>query len=218
MSKSSAHSLPKLKTKSDVHLARKLWHLFGILTMVAVYHYYGESMSRWIVGITLALAIPFDWARQNSGHLNRIAMKLFGPLMRDHEVDGMSGLTALLIGTAIILLLFPRDIVTLSLLFLAIGDPFASWAGLKYGREKLIGSKTLQGTMAGFVACSCVAAVYFYLNGLMIERLFIVVPIAGLIGAASELVSIAELDDNLTAPVLSGIGLWLLFYVYGGAS
>jgi dolichol kinase len=37
--------------------------------------------------------------------------------------------------------------------------------------------------------------------------------VAGVIGAASELVSAFNIDDNLTIPVLSGLGLTLLNYL-----
>lgn len=136
--------------------------------------------------------------------------------MREHEAKSFSGLSYLLVGAAILLAFFDRHILTLSLLFLAIGDPLASLVGIRFGRDRILGNKTLQGTFAAFAACATIAGVYYYLNGLMTERLLIVAPISGLIGAATELIPIGKLDDNLTCPVLSAIGLSVLFYLYGG--
>lgn len=143
-------------------------------------------------------------------------MKIFGPVMRQHESKAFSGLSYLLLGGIILLAFFERHVITLSLLFLAIGDPLASYVGIRFGRDRILGNKTLQGTLAAFFACSAIAGTYYYLNGIMTERLLIVAPISGVIGAATELIPIGKLDDNLTCPVLSAIGLTALFYLYGG--
>lgn len=50
----------------------------------------------------------------------------------------------------------------------------------------------------------------------MIDRILIVSILSGLIGAFAELIPIFKLDDNFTFPVVSSIGLWLLFYLFGG--
>lgn len=205
-----------LRTKSDLHLARKIWHFLGIVGMVLIYLYFGTKRSWWIIGGLLAFFLPLDWLRQTRPNLNRATMRVFGAVMRDHEKNRFSGLTYLLVGGVILLAFFDRHVITLSLLFLAIGDPLASYFGIRYGRDRILGNKTLQGTLAAFFACSAVAAAYYYFNGIMTERLLIVAPISGLIGAATELLPIGELDDNLTCPVLSAIGLSALFYLYGG--
>lgn len=116
----------------------------------------------------------------------------------------------------ILLAFADRHILILSLLFLAFGDPIASFIGLRYGRDRIMANKTLQGTLAAFFVCMVTAGVYYYLNGIMTERLFIVAPVSGLIGAFAELIPIGKLDDNLTFPVLSALGLSLLFFLYGG--
>jgi diacylglycerol kinase (CTP) len=206
----------KLRGKADMHWPRKIWHFTGIIIMLGIYHYFGPKMSWWILGGLMAFFFPLDYLRKTRPSLNAATFKVFGPLMRQHETNRMSGLSYLLFGAAILLAFFDRHIITLSLLFLAVGDPVASYFGIRFGRDKLLGNKTLQGTLAAFLACTLIASVYYYLNGLMLERIFIVAPVSGLIAAATELVPIGKLDDNLTCPVLSAIGLTALFYIYGG--
>jgi dolichol kinase len=116
----------------------------------------------------------------------------------------------------ILLALFDRHIVTLTLLFLAFGDPIASFCGIQFGKDKILGNKTLQGTLGSFAACTVIGALYYYFNNLMTERLLIVAPLSGLIGALAELVPIGKLDDNLTFPIIGSALLWVLFLVYGG--
>jgi dolichol kinase len=206
----------KLRSKSDLHLTRKLWHFTGIIGMILVYYYFGTKKSWWILLSLAAFFFPLDWLRQTRPGLNQATMRVFGPVMRQHEKQAFSGLSYLILGAIILLAFFERHVITLSLLFLAIGDPLASYVGIRYGRDRILGNKTLQGTLASFFACSAIAGTYFYLNGIMTERLLIVAPVAGLIGAATELIPIGKLDDNLTCPVLSAIGLSALFYLYGG--
>jgi len=205
-----------LRSKSDIHLARKIWHLTGIVGMVLIYNYFGTRQSWFIIGALAAFFIPLDLLRQSRPGLNAATIRVFGLFMRKHESDSLSGLSYLLMAGIILLAFFDRHVITISLLFLAIGDPLASYVGIRFGRDRILGNKTLQGTLAAFFACATIAGVYFYLNGIMTERLLIVAPISGLIGAATELIPIGKLDDNLTCPVLSAVGLTALFYLYGG--
>jgi diacylglycerol kinase (CTP) len=205
-----------LKQKSDIHLSRKLTHAFGVCTIAAIYNFESIKIC-WIIIVTaLLIVVPLDFLRLSQPSLNRAALAVFGPVMRRHESSGLSGMSYLLIACPFLLFLNVRPVVTLTLLFLAFGDPIASFFGIRYGKDRILGNKTLQGTMASFVVCTVIAGVFYYFNNLMTERLFIVVPLSGLIGALAELIPIGKLDDNLTFPVVGSILLWLLFKVYGG--
>jgi len=206
---------PSLKQRSDLHLSRKLWHCAGISAMTAFYNVFGPSTS-WTALLLLSLFfIPIDFLRLRYPGLNMVALKVFGPLMRTHESVEISGMTYLFVGCMFLLLFSNPHVVTLTLLFLAFGDPIASFFGIRYGKDRILGPKTLQGTLAAFTTCTALAAIYYYSNNLMVERLLIVAPLSGLIGALSELLPIGKLDDNLTFPVVCSCLLWVLFYVYG---
>jgi dolichol kinase len=207
--------MPTLKVRSDLHLARKIWHAAGVSGMAAGFLWMGPAWS-WGVLAAVALAIvPLDFLRKVRPGLNDATIYVFRPFLREHEKHALSGLTYLLGGAAILLALFPKDVVTLTLLFLAFGDPVASFCGIRFGRDRIIGNKTLQGTAGAFVTCTVVAGLYFYAHNLMIERLWIVAPLSGLIGAAAELVPVGKMDDNLTFPAIAGFLLWLLFLLFG---
>lgn len=205
-----------LKHKHDIHLGRKLWHVIGITVMALMYNLVPLRASWAIILILSVIFIPLDLLRKRHPGLNRLSIRIFGPVMRQNEIDAISGMTYLYLGCMFLLILNKRHIVTLSLLFLAFGDPLASYFGLLYGKDRILGSKTLQGTMAAFVTCTVVAGLYYYFNNLMTERLLIVVPLSGLIGALAELIPIGRIDDNFTFPVIGASLLWLLFTIYGG--
>jgi diacylglycerol kinase (CTP) len=204
-----------LKRKTDLHLARKIWHCLGILVMAVGYNFAGHEGAWFILIGAIAVVVPLDLLRHSRPGLNRALVKVFGPVMRNHEMNAVSGWTYLLLGALILILFDDLHIITLTLLFQAFGDPMASYFGIRFGKDKLIGNKSLQGTMAAFAVCTVIAAIYFYANNLMLERFLIVAPLAGLIGALAEVAPVGRLDDNLTFPVICALLLKVLFVVYG---
>ena len=216
MFKNSITVVHSLKNRDDIHIARKLWHFIGVM-VIAIFHSQLQRMDALIMITFFTLLFVFlDMARLLFPKLNVFFINVFHPFMREHERDGLAGTTHLFIGTAVIIIFFPPEIAFLSLLFLAIADPIASYVGVLYGTDKIWGNKSLQGSMAAFISCTATSAVYFYLQNVMSQRLLIVSLIAGLIGAASELITIGKLDDNLTFPILSSCFLWGLYFIFGG--
>lgn len=206
----------ELRQKSDIHLSRKLFHAIGATIMAVIYNYASPAVCWVIILSILAIALPLEIFRLRRPELNKLTLRLFGPLMRKHERTAISGATYLFIGAAVLLALFDRHIVTLSLLFLAWGDPIASFFGIRYGKDKILGNKTLQGTIAAFVVCTLISTFYYYYNNIMTERLIIVAPLSGLIGAAAELIPLGKIDDNFTILVVAATLLWVLFKLFGG--
>lgn len=196
-----------------MHLARRFYHMLGASIIAGIYYFLPyQQMLILFVGFTL-LCLAVDITRLNSKKLNDKVMATFGSFIRKSEVNGLTGMTYLTIGVTAICLVFPKEIVTLSLLMLAIGDPTSSIFGILYGKDVLIGKKTLQGTVAGFIACTVVSFIYFSYFGHMSERIVLASLIAGLIGAISELVPVFGLDDNFTFPILSACLLWSQFQI-----
>ena len=78
--------------------------------------------------------------------------------------------------------------------------------------------KSVQGSLAAFIACFVLSLLYFSVINLMRERMFIVCLLGGLIGAFSELLPVGKLDYNFVFPVVSATLLTGLFYLFGGLS
>ena len=87
--------------------------------------------------------------------------------------------------------------------------------GVRYGKDKLIGHKSFQGTLAGFIACTLISAVYLQLIDIMLDRWVLLSLLSGLTGAFAEVVPIAKLDDNFVFPLISASLLWSLFLLFG---
>lgn len=207
-----------LKKRSDIHLARKIWHVIGVSFMAVAYAYLPHRYSVGILLLTCAFAIPLDLLRQKYQGLNDLLVHMFKPIMRDQEVSKTAGTTYLLTGVAVVTLIFPRDVVLLTLLFLAFADPIASYFGIKYCKDKIFGHKSIQGSSAAFAVCAVLAYAYLYRHGILLDRIIVVSLLSGLIGALAEAVPVWKLDDNFSLPVLSASALWVVFTLFGAFS
>ena len=198
------------KMRSDLHLARKSWHVLAVLFMAFIYSHVDRGMALKILAVAMFLFVGMDILRLKIEKINVLVLKVFGVVMRRTEIDHPAGTTYLLSGVFISVYLFPKDIVMLTLFFLAIADPVASYFGIRYGKDKIINNKSLQGTMAAFVVCAIIAFIYMQVNKMLLERIVLVSLISGIIGALSELIPFFKLDDNLTFPIVCSFSLWAL--------
>lgn len=203
------------KNRSDVHWARKIWHMATVFGMFLIYQNTSYMVSTTLLLIACATMIPFDFLRLKYPKVNDVALIFMGPLMRNSEVKGAAGTTYLLAGVTFIAVIFAKPIVALSLLFLAFADPLASYVGIRYGKDKIMGNKSVQGFLMAFFVCLILT--FFFLHGydLLLSRRLVISLLCGLVGALAELVPIAKLDDNLTMPIMSALGIWAVFQLFG---
>ncbi len=203
-----------LKERSNLHLERKVWHLTTVFFMYCVYRLAPEKVSLGLLSIGWLLSVSLDLARNSNEFVNKWVLKIFGPLMRDSEERDWAGTTHLTTGVMIVAWIFDREVVSLTLLFLAFVDPIASFFGILFGKIKLIGQKSLAGFVAAFVACF-IASLFFMNFGISKSVPVITISfLCAIIGAFSELLPIGKLDDNLTLPVLSASGVSCIFYLF----
>jgi len=135
----------------------------------------------------------------------------FGPFMRNYELDRLSGSSWFLFASLITVALYSREAAALAFVYLAIGDPVASWVGVRWGRTKLPGGKSLEGSGALFLTASVVGVLYLLGGqalGTMIPMSLPVIAylaIGGAVAAAfAEWLPLRGLDDNFVVPVVAG--------------
>lgn len=203
-----------LKTKKDIHLARKVWHISGVAVLCAIYLYMPYDKLIPVGGFLTVLVFLIDFCRLKFSSFNNFTQKVFGIFLRKEEKKKLTGLSYMVLGTYLVAVLFPEEVVLTSYLFLGLGDPAASYVGILYGKNK-IGAKSFEGSMASFIVCALVSMVLFSHFELFAHRIFIAVPIAALIGSVSELVQVKYIDDNMSLPMLSGFGVWTLVHFLG---
>jgi diacylglycerol kinase (CTP) len=207
-----------LKRRSDIHWARKIWHMGGVSMIAYAYAHLPEKTSLMLLTLAWVLFVPADFLRFRYPALQDFLLTAFRPVMRQNEVDRLAGTTYLLTGLLLVALIFPPPIVLLTMMFLAFADPIASYFGIRFGKDKIFGEKSLQGSLAAFFVCSLLTFYFLTSQMILIDRLIIVSLLGGLIGALAELIPVFKLDDNLTLPLISATCLWVLFQIFGAFS
>lgn len=203
------------KKRSDLHIERKIWHIGGVLILFLFYTYAPLFICKIASILAFLILISIDYYRLRNHKVNKLVTHYLRPIMRQTEVNSLAGTTFLISGVLILVFSFDRIVVQLSLLYLALADPIASFFGIKYGKEKILGNKTLQGFLAGFAVCVCVSWLFLVVKDFDLWRALVASILGGFIGAMAELVPIRGIDDNLTIPVISGSGLTIIFYIFG---
>jgi dolichol kinase len=205
------HSKILFKPRNDLHLLRKIWHVATGLAGLAFYSLgkFDQEEMAIILFIFSGLAFTVELLRLKIDSVNNGVMKVMGPFMRESERGGLTGFPFYALGVSLSMFFFSEEIAILSILFLIFSDPISSFFGILYGRDKILPNKSLQGTLAGFVACYFVCMLYLIQYEATGVSAIIFALIAGVIGCISELLS-GFVDDNLTIPLISGLGLTAL--------
>lgn len=202
-----------LRHRSDLHLARKAFHMTGALAFLVPYLFLGFSRENMaaILGTLLAFVMSMEYARARWEWVNSIAVRFMGPIMRDTEVDRLTGIPFYMASCLFSFLIFPRHVTALAILYLAFGDPSSSFFGVLYGRNKIFPNKSLQGTLGGFTVCFLSTLAYLYWQDFPQGKILVLALLGGVAGSVAELLPL-NIDDNFAIPVLSGalmaLALW----------
>jgi diacylglycerol kinase (CTP) len=200
-----------LRMRSDLHITRKVWHISTGLIGLVAYKKFGVTpeFTATILLVFAIAAFSFEFVRLRNEQINKLAMVIMKPVMRESERNSVSGLPFYALGVSLALFFFPERIAVLAVLFLIFADPIASFFGILYGRDKILPNKSLQGTIAAFSVCYIVTIAYGLIYKGPSMNLLVFAIAAGVIGAVSEMCS-QFIDDNLCIPVVSGLGLYLV--------
>ncbi len=207
----------RVARRDDLHLARRLFHFSSGVGLI-ILSYQLPQKSEWalFLGSLLAFDLLIEGSRLIWPALNLWILDKFKSVLREGEEARLSGITYYLLGCVLSVLLFPRDIAILSILFLAMGDPIAAVVGVVRGRRYWPADvsptrKTLEGSLACFVFCGLATwAMSFLLkhtgDHLWTDRLLFAM-VGGFAAALGELLPLRA-DDNFSMPLISGTCLW----------
>lgn len=202
-----------LPARTELHLARKLWHMTMGLVIVTLYMMgMPQDTALTILGALFVWSVTMETLRLRNPVLNEKCIKFFGPLIRSNEVDRISGMPYYIASSIVAIAVFPKPVAILSLAYLAFGDPLASLVGILYSNRsvKLFNGKSLHGTAAGYMVCALVTWIFLRSTGMHGLDLIRLTLLGGFAGALAESLPL-ELDDNFTIPVVSGFIMWIGF-------
>ncbi len=175
-------------------LLRKTTHLAGFFIPL-IYIVLDKSTMIFIAGALVGIALIVEFLKWVSESFRELFFRFFEFILRRHERKGaITGATYYIISTFLCIVIFHKHIAIVSIFFIVLGDTAAALVGKAWGRIKLIGNKSLEGSIACFIVCAVIS-------------LFWIDPVVGLTGAfvatLAELLPL-RIDDNLTVPLISG--------------
>jgi dolichol kinase len=192
-------------------LFRKLIHLTS-LSIPIVYYFITKETAAIILGILAAVALIIDLGRYLHPEAGKIFYKIFGFLLREHELDhkkkNLNGATYVLISALISVLIFPKIIFITAFSILIVSDSLAALIGRKFGKRKFL-SKSLEGTLAFFISACIVILFTPKVSGFFEE--YLIGFMAAFVGAIVENISFRLIDDNLSIPLSVGFTMWGLY-------
>ena len=192
-------------------LLRKLIHLTS-LSIPVVYYFISTAAAATILAVLTVIALIIDLARYLHPETGKIFYKIFGILLRRHELDhkkkNLNGATYVLISALISVLIFPKVIFITAFSILIVSDSSAALIGRKFGRRKFL-SKSLEGTLTFFVS-ACIVILFTPKIAELSEE-YTIGFIAAFVGAIVENVSFKLIDDNLSIPLSVGFTMWGLY-------
>ena len=185
---------------------RKAIHLFNLIIPFGYWFIIPDQNQFKIIIITFtALFILADYFRKKSKIIKKLFIIFFNKMLREHELKGQfTGATWVMISASVTILVFPKYIAIISLIFMSIGDTFAALIGRKFGKLKIY-DKSFEGFLGGLIACLVAAYCYdplpFYISGFgaLAAMLFETLPL--------------PLDDNFRIPIGSAIIMTILLVV-----
>jgi dolichol kinase len=195
-------------------LLRKSIHLTS-LSIPIVYYFIPRDSALIILGLMTAFALFLDLGRYLSPSIGKIFYKIFGFLLRKHEIDhkkrNLNGATYVLLSAFICVLLFPKVIVITAFAILIISDTLAALIGRRFGKHKFL-FKSLEGTLAFFISGIIVVLLSPKIEYRISEYMIGIIGAA--FGAVIENVSFGLADDNLVIPISIGVAMWLLYLLF----
>lgn len=179
-------------------IGRRLFHaVLGVLFAAGIYFAPSRDVALVALLALLAGQLVLDIVRLTFTPVNVFFFRLLRPFVTPREHRKVASSTWYVLGIALAVALFPREIAVPAVLVLAVADPSASYLGRRFGRTP-VGTGSLLG-LGVFVVVAFIAMTGFVGPW----RAFA----AALVTAAAEVLP-WPVDDNLTVPLTAAAVMW----------
>ncbi len=187
---------------------RQLIHLSGLL-FVLIAQYLSRTAS---MAMFFGIAIIFFLYAE---HVTRSKKPIFGirkiVYIFEKRDSGrpFAGVFWFYTGSGIVFSLLPLNIASAASAILAVGDSFSTMFGLNFGKHRLVGKKSLEGSSAFFVGA-------FFISLIFVTP--VVAAVGAFVGMLVELFIPPKLggkkshwflDDNLLIPIIGGAAMFV---------
>lgn len=212
--RAEAVDVPNLR---PTNYRRSLFHVLVSLTILGLIEHVLSGRWLWIVpGVFAATFWSLELARSRSARARAVLLGVFRAIAHPHERYQVNSSTWFATALTVLGLVFDPRLCAVGVIVLGIADPAAALVGRRWGRTRLVGQRSLEGTLTfavvAFAAAFGVLAAY-HGDTTMTARL-LVAGGAAIAGAIAELFS-RRVDDNFSIPLSAAAGGWLALALFG---
>jgi diacylglycerol kinase (CTP) len=204
-------------TRHDLQLVRRLFHLAnGVAIATAYALFFTHSQVVRIFGAIACVVYIVDRLRiAYPETVARHAPWVNHTLVRAEEQVREAAMTPFAIAVLLTILTVPKLAALVAIYTLAIADPLAAIVGIRFGRRRIAQKRTLEGSLAFFVATVAIAALVLHWGSNAAQVTTAEASAAiGIVAAGCELLPL-RIDDNLTIPVVVGFATWAITAFFG---
>jgi len=187
-------------------LARKAFHVSSASLPLLVW-----VAPRWLALAVLlptaAVAVTVDWTRLRYRGPRYLFLRYTRRMLRHHERRRFAGATYMAVAYATAVVLFPKPIAVMAMLFNGFGDAAAALVGKRFGRHRTRWGKSWEGFAAGLAVNLAVGLGIGALSGGVLPA---AAAAAG--GTAAAVLEFLDLpiDDNVRVTLGGGGVAWIV--------
>ncbi len=201
----SLEALP-LMDRHKLQLGRRLGHLatgslMGLTYLMVLNH----QQVIYLLGAISCIVYLLEQIRINYPELQDFFAPITRLFFRAEEQLKESAAIPYVMGVLLCIITFPKESAIIGILTLAICDPLSAIVGISFGRKKIMGHKTWEGSLAFFTFSALIS--YFILSTqlhLSMGQNILISILTALCSSFMEILPI-RIDDNLTIPLFTSL-------------
>jgi dolichol kinase len=202
-------------TRFDYQPGRRLFHVAnGSVIATAYALLFTRSQVIHLFGIVACLIYVLDRVRIHYPELMARLPWVNTRFFRAEEQVREAAATPYAIAILLTILTFPKPVALIAIYALAIGDPLSAVVGIRFGRHRMIGRKSLEGSLAFLVATFAVSlAVLSWATDVPLQTRLEASFLIAAIGTVVEMLPV-RIDDNLTIPLGVAGAAWAVCGIF----
>jgi dolichol kinase len=186
---------------------RKAWRFCSIIFPVIYYFSNNKIITLFIILPFLCIVIVIEILRFYVPGFNTRLFNIFSYILKEKERRSLLTTTWFLASILLTVALFRKDIAIAAMLFLIFGDTASAFFGERFGRIKIMGNRSLEGSLAFFIICLIIGIIINLIK--VVNLSWLVIVIGALTAAIIEALPL-PIDDNFTIALFSGIIMTLV--------
>ena len=202
-------------TRKDLQLSRRLFHMsngFVIATAYAIIFTHQQIV--YFCGTVACLMYLFDQVRIAYPERIKSFERLSKYLLRAEEQLKESAAIPYIMANLLTIITFPKLIAISAIYTLAFADPMSAIVGIRFGKNRLVKEKSIEGSLAFFVTSFLFISLVFTVGGASSWQVWLMAFSVSFLTTCFEMIPL-KLDDNLTIPLFTAFLLWIFCAILG---